>query len=270
MDREIIYNAVEDDSWVEADRRAKYYSRNGSPKIMPDIYQASAYRKLNRCILVIDHFLATDLLKRLQASSRRMASQVGGWSRSLDVKNNKLSEYKHQLQDHTLSDAERTDLEDAIDEVTARVHHQLSPITGDNAIVKYNVWINTGSLPAPDKDGNFHFWHYDSDEYMEFCLTQDWIRFPVWGAILYVNQPGDEQHFTVFDDQKINQTIRAVTNRLVIFDPTYMHKVIGSKKYDDSDRPRLVMVFNAWDYDALDHAIHIQSELKPSRGTSHE
>ena len=261
MNKAQIYQAIETGDWPEADSRAVYNTKQGPPKIMPAKYQADSYRKFKECLLIFDNFLEQNLLKRLQTASFVMAKKTQGWARPFQVKNHQLIADPKQFQDNLMQPDQRLALENAIDEVTVKVHQKLRLLTQGSAIVKYNSWINTGSLPdSANQDNSFHFWHYDSDEYMEFCMTQDWLRFPVWGVILYINEPADEKHYTLFDDNKINQKVRSITNRLVIFDPSYMHKVIGTNRSDDTKDTRLVMVFNAWDYDALDHAIYTQTQ----------
>lgn len=263
MKKEQIYQAVEDATWPDADPRAGYGFRHGDDgpvKIMPKAYQADGYRKFSDCVLVIDDFVDLDLLEQLQTSGHIVAQTSGGWSRTFGVTDEELTLDSRQLDDDYLSTAERLALEGAIDKITAKVHGQMMQLTQDYAITRYNTWVNTGSIRAGKED--FHFWHYDSDEYIESCMPQNWVRFPIWGAIFYINEPMGETHYTVFDDNRLNQKIRSVTNRLVIFDPSLMHKVIGTHKSDSTKDTRLVMVFNAWDYDAPDSAIHIDQDTR--------
>ena len=265
MNKEQIYQAVEEDNWPEADRRALYNSQGkGAPKIMPEQYQASAYRKFHESLLLFDDFLQPDLLECLRQASFVMAKKTKGWSRSFYVKNDQLAPDQEQMEENGMRPDERLVLEQAIDQVAAKVHRRLGELTHGQAIVRYHTWINTGSIPGPGESQNksFHFWHYDSDEYMELCMRQDWIRFPLWGAILYINEPAGERHYTVFDNRRINQKIRSITNRLVIFEPSYMHKVIGTNRSDDTEDTRLVMVFNAWDYDVPDYTQHINQKYE--------
>lgn len=255
MQRHEIYTAQEDATWATADPRAGYKLQSGTLKIMPDQYQAGVCRRFDNCVLMIDNFLPAHKLDRLQESACVMAAKTGGWPRSFDVTNDQITPSRHQIRETGLFSGERDQLESAIDAVVPDVHEMLAQLTRPGSIVKYNTWINTGSILADDQQTDFHFWHYDSDEYIESCLPGDWLRFPVWAAILYIRQPDHLHHFTVFDDQRINQKIRSLTNRLVIFDPSYLHKVAGPRDADDSQDPRLVMVFNAWDYAAPDDAI---------------
>lgn len=261
MKKNDIYTAVEDTTWQNADPRARYNMRSDMLKIMPEKYQATYCRKFHDCLLVLDNFLSPEKYKILQDTALIMASKTGGWPRSLNVINKQIKPGSRQIEEDRISLNDRIALESAIDDITKKVHTIISPLTQPQHIVKYNTWINTGSIVDQENPADFHFWHYDSDEYIESFLPEDWLRFPVWGAVYYINQPEQQQHFTVFDDQRINQKIRSVNNRLVIFDPTYMHKVIGTNAADDTNNPRLVMAFNAWDYDALDDAIDIQKTL---------
>jgi hypothetical protein len=262
--QEKIYSAVEDESWQIGDERAIFNSSADVPKIMPVEYQANASRKVNECLFVFDRFFEEDLFKRLTETARLIAKNTAGWSRMIEVDpvEQRLYPATQQLEEDRLSQNERDEIDSTMEAVIGKVHEKLSVLTYENQIVRYNSWINTGSIPLNEnqKINDFHFWHYDSDEYLEFCHPKNWVRFPVWGAIIYINQPKDEQHFTIFDDKTINQKIRAVPNRLVIFDPCYLHNVIGPKKSDDSKDTRTVMVINAWDYKAPDHAIHIQDK----------
>jgi hypothetical protein len=265
MDKNEIYDAIEDDSWAMADRRASYYNAPPSPRIMPEKYQATSQREINECLLVIDNFLHENLFEQLKTASHLMAKKTKGWARPVNIIDKQLIADEQQFGKTELSQQERDKLETAIDQTLAVVHKKLEALTYDNAIVKYNTWINTGSQSSQYNQEDFHSWHYDSDEYMEFCLPQHWLRFPVWGAIFYINQPQEEQHFTVFDNHKIAQKIRSLPNRLVIFDPIYMHKVIGHTNSNDTNDARLVMVFNAWDYHALDIDIHINSVTQETK-----
>jgi hypothetical protein len=262
--QETIYSAEEDESWQIGDERAIFKSSADVPKIMPVEYQANAARKVNECLFVFDHFLEEDLLKRLTETARLIAKKTLGWSRMIEVDSveQRLYPAAQQLEeDRRLSQKERDEIDSTMEAVIGKVHETISVLTYENQIVRYNSWINTGSIPLNGNQNNdFHFWHYDSDEYLEFCHPKNWVRFPVWGAIIYINQPKDEQHFTIFDDKTINQKIRAVSNRLAIFEPSYLHKVVGPNKSDDSKDTRTVMVMNAWDYKAPDHAIHIQDQ----------
>ena len=271
MNKEQIYQAVEEESWPEADRRTIYNSQGkGVPRIMPEQYQADAYRRFNESILLFDNFLRPDLLERLRETCFVMAKKTKGWSKSFFVKNNQLDPAQEQVMENRMRPDERLALDYAIGQVTAEVHRRFNELTHDQVIVKYNTWINTGSIPdhGESLDKSFHFWHYDSDEYMEFCMRQDWIRFPVWGVILYINEPAGERHYTVFDDRRINQKIRSITNRLVIFEPSYMHKVIGTNRSDDTEDTRLVMVFNAWDYDVPDYTQYINHKYEQEEAES--
>jgi hypothetical protein len=263
--KEKIYSAVEDESWQTADERARFNCESAKvPKIMPVQYQANASRKVNECLFVFDHFLEENLFKRLTETARLIAKKTGGWARMVEVDfvEQRLYPTTQQLEDARLSQNERHEIDSTMEAVIGKVHEKISVITYDNQIVRYNSWINTGSIPyhGNQKINDFHFWHYDSDDYLEFGHPKDWLRFPVWGAIIYINQPKSEQHFTIFDDKTINQKIRSVSNRLVIFDPSYLYKVVGSKKYDDSKDTRTVMVINAWDYKAPVHAVRIQEQ----------
>ena len=255
MQKQAIYTAQEDPTWASADPRAVYKMRSDTLKIMPDRYQAGDCRKFHECLLIIDDFLSAEKLHKLQRSACVMADKTGGWPRSFNVTENHITPSQHQIKQHALSPTARCQLESAIDAVTSEVHRMITQLTRPARIVKYNTWINTGSILADDQQTAFHFWHYDSDEYIESCLPGDWLRFPVWAAILYIQQPENLHHFTIFDDHRINQKIRSLTNRLVIFDPSYLHKVAGPRAADNSQDPRLVMVFNAWDYDAPDDSI---------------
>ncbi|HIE01195.1 MAG TPA: hypothetical protein EYP59_13055 [Thiotrichaceae bacterium] len=267
--QEKIYSAVEDDSWQIGDERAIFKSSADVPKIMPVQYQANAARKVNECLFVFDHFFEEELFKRLTETARLIAKKTLGWSRMIEVDSveQRLYPAAQQLEkDRRLSQNERDEIDSTMEAVIKKVHETISVLTYENQIVRYNSWINTGSIPLNGNQNNdFHFWHYDSDEYLEFCHPKNWVRFPVWGAIIYINQPKDEQHFTIFDDKTINQKIRAVSNRLAIFDPSYLHKVVGPNKSDDSKDTRTVMVMNAWDYKAPDHAIHIQEQYGVSQ-----
>ncbi|MEM6406624.1 MAG: hypothetical protein AAF669_08575 [Pseudomonadota bacterium] len=255
MQKHDIYAAQEDPTWALADPRAGYKMRSDKLKIMPDRYQANDCRKFQECLFVIDDFLSAEKLNKLQKNASMLAEKAGGWARSFDVTANNITASRRQMNQNDLLPTECSQLESAIDAVVPEVHQAISQLTHSEKIVKYNTWINTGSILADNQQEDFHFWHYDSDEYIESCLPGDWLRFPVWAAILYIRQPENLRHFTIFDDHRINQKIRSLTNRLVVFDPGYMHKVIGTRIADDSPDPRLVMVFNAWDYDAPDDAI---------------
>lgn len=253
-DRETLYRLAAEQSWAEADPRAKYSARQGRPRIVPDAHQAGHCRRFNQGLLILDEFLPRPLWQQLTQSSLEMAQADRGWSRPYRVNGAGLQPHPYQETRTAMDDAQRLRLEQAMDAAAAQVHECLLTLTRPDCLCKYNAWINTGSVLSPEDDGDFHFWHYDSDEFMEFYLPQDLLRFPVWGAILYLQQPNGEAHYTVFDDQRINQKVRSIPNRLLIFDPSYMHRVSGPRNSDDTSQTRLVMVFNAWDYDAPDTA----------------
>ena len=256
-----IYSTPMDPGWDRMSRLAKFKGQvgNGEARIVPLELQADQHRRFGRAMMVVDGVLPAPLFSDLQRLTRAMALITKGWSRPSTVRTEagqyittpRLDQFSDSDMGHELT----RELNAVLDAVIPALLKQLLPLTAPpEAIVHCNAWINTGPIgsPAPPSKDDYHFWHYDSDEYLEFWHPEPLLRFPIWGAILYIHQPEGQVHHTGFDPEGLNQRVRAVPNRLVIFDPSMVHGVNGPPTAEEVNL-RSVLVLNAWDYPAIDH-----------------
>jgi len=256
-----LYSTRIDPNWAPISPVAKFRSLTGhaQARIMPEPLQAGHHRCFNRGVMVIDDVIPTAEFHELGELTQAMAYITKGWSRPSTVccDNNKYftKPFPDQFSSDDLGYELTTQLNAVLDRTIRTLLNFLLPLTQPpEAIIHCNAWINTGpiGLNATTGQCNYHFWHYDSDEYLEFFHPEPMVRFPVWGAILYIHQPADLSHYTCFEADGLNQNIRAQPNRLVIFDPSLVHGVVGPPTLEENNL-RSILVINAWDYPALDH-----------------
>ncbi len=256
-----VYGATETTDWTPIDPRARFCGRHAHPsaRIMPATYQPHHLRRLQEASICFEDFLPDALLDRLLGAVGEMALVTGNHSRPMRVESGALVPGPDQLDPARLGEDRTAVLNAAMDAAIALVHQRLDPFTQPDAIAHYNVWVNTGPIgePLPLLPQRYHFWHYDSDESLEFETDQKWVRFPIWAGILYLHQPEDCVHHTVLDPKTIHQKIRSKTNRLLLFDPRYLHSVSGPPTREDQNL-RTVLVFNAWDYFVRDTGVHMR------------
>jgi len=257
----LLYATPMDPRWDQISQLAKFQGQTGNPKarILPPEMQADKHRRFGRAVMVLDGVLPLPLFSALQQVTQAMAPITQGWSRPSAVRveaGGYVTMPRHdQFSDLELGLRLTQDLNAVLDTVIPALLKQLIPMTEPpEAIVHCNAWINTGPIGSPALQGedDYHFWHYDTDEYLEFWHPDPMLRFPIWAAILFIHQPEGLVHHTCFDPEGLNLRIRAVPNRLVIFDPSMVHGVNGPTTLEEVNL-RSVLVLNAWDYQAIDH-----------------
>jgi hypothetical protein len=256
-----LYATPIDPDWAPISPEAKFRGLTGHAlaRIMPEPLQAGHHRCFNRGVMVIDDVIPKAEFDELGEITQAMAYITKGCSRPSTVccENNKYftKPISDQFSSVDLGHELTTQLNAVLDRTITNMLNFLLPLTQPpEAIVHCNAWINTGPIGSSTTSGqsNYHFCHYDSDEYLEFFHPEPMVRFPVWGAILYIHQPADLLHYTCFEAEGLNQNIRAQPNRLVIFDPSLVHGVFGPPTLEEINL-RSILVINAWDYPALDH-----------------
>lgn len=256
-----LYATPIDPDWDVISPLAKFRRQTGHPqaRIMPEPLQAGRHRRFSRGVMVMDNVVPEAEFTALQQLTQAMACITQGWSRPSTVCHDEnqfqIKPYPDQFSEAELGHELTTKLNAVLDSVISNLLNCLVPLTQPpDSIVHCNAWINTGPIgsAAIPEQCNYHFWHYDSDEYLEFFHPEPMVRFPIWGAILYIHQPEDLLHYTCFEADGLNQNIRAQPNRLVIFDPSLVHGVNGPPTLEETNL-RSILVINAWDYPALDH-----------------
>jgi hypothetical protein len=256
-----LYQTPLDSDWNRIDQRAVFRGQRGNPnaRMMPGEFQAAHHRRLSNAVIVLDQFLPELLFADLQRLSREMATLTQGWSRPTSVRIREgdcsTSPGPFQHSEKPLGPELTRALNATLDHAIARLVIQLARLTTPpESIVHCNAWINTGPIKAGNspKTDEYHFYHYDSDEYLEFWHPDPLLRFPIWAAVLYLDQPPDLAHYTLIGREGFEQRIRAVPNRLLIFDPSLVHGVEGPPTAEALNL-RSVLVLNAWDYPAIDH-----------------
>jgi len=271
-----LYQTPVDSDWNRIDQRAVFRGQRGHPnaRIMPDEFQAAHHRRLTNAVIVLDEALPKLLFAELQRLTREMAPLTQGWSRptSVSIRAGECSTSPGPFQhsEQQLGPDFTRALNATIDYAIARIVTQLAPLTTPpESIVHCNAWVNTGPIKAGDsrKTNEYHFYHYDSDEYLEFWHPDPLLRFPVWAAVLYLDQPPDLAHYTLIGREGCEQRIRAVPNRLVIFDPSLVHGVEGPPTTEALNL-RSVLVLNAWDYPAIDHGTFTEFATSPQETAS--
>lgn len=252
--KDYVYAANPSDDWATADPRCVLAGKQVSKgRIMPDEYQPHHLRLQRDMLLVQDDFLAAADFA-LARRTGELAAKMKGYGHPMDVIGDSPDESLRPVSENypfrsELPDDECAELAAGLEALIGHVHQFMKRFTRPNAIRRYHGWINTGPIPGgmdllrPEHE--FHFWHYDSDVALEF--DRQWVRFPVWGSILYIHQPEGMRHYTQMDTKSANQRISARPNRFVLLDPRYLHRVTGPETREDENL-RTVFVVNAWDY----------------------
>lgn len=95
----------------------------------------------------------------------------------------------------------------------------------------FEYWVNHLS---PD-DGDDLDWHVDKDEHL--YEKEDKIIHPDMGMVLYLHEAEPKGGY--LEINKIER-LRAVPNRIIVFDPSVIHRVTPTKA------PRITLAANLW------------------------
>jgi len=95
----------------------------------------------------------------------------------------------------------------------------------------FEYWVNHLS----PNDGDYLGWHVDKDEHL-FEKEEKMVN-PVMGMVLYLHQT--EPEGGVLEIDRVER-LRAVPNRIIIFDPSVPHRVTPTKA------PRITLAANLW------------------------
>lgn len=123
-------------------------------------------------------------------------------------------------------------LDDEPVNVTERLcQNVFSNFCKDEQFAGFEYWVNHLS---PD-DGDELDWHVDKDEYL--LAKEGKMLNPVMGMVLYLHKT--EPDGGVLEIDKVER-LRAVPNRIIIFDPSVPHRVTPTKA------TRITLAANLW------------------------